>query len=166
MPFSTTGSVISTDLDNMVRGLYRDNSDTALTGTLTETTMKSVAIGANIIGATGAIHVIIGGTITGNAGSKTLRVKFGGVLVDNILGNAGTTQDWQFDIWIFNNNNTTQRIMGKRRDDTTPNLIASGAGTINVDTTQTQTLALTGQLGNVGDTITVRIFDVFVVQIN
>lgn len=150
----------------MYRGLYRDNSDTALTGTLVETTLKSVSIGANTIGATGALHIIAGGTITGAAGTKTLRLKFGGSVIDNILGNAATVTDWQFDMWMFNNNLTTQRLMGKRRDDVSASLIVSGAGSVFIDTAQTQTLLLTGQLGNVGDTITARFFDVFVVQVN
>lgn len=166
MPFSTTASIISTDLDNMYRGLYRDNSDTAITNTTNETTLKSVAIGANTIGPTGMLHILAGGTITGANGTKTLRLKFGGVLIDNILGDAATTQDWQFDMWMYNNNTTTQRLMGKRRADTSTNLITSGAGTVTVDTSQAQNLILTAQLGSALDTITARFFDVFVVQIN
>lgn len=164
MPFSTTGSVISTDLDNMLRGLYRDNSDSALTGTLVETTLKSFTIPANTIGPTGGIHLIIAGTIAGVAGIKTLRLKFGGVLISQINITAPSFPDWGMDTWIFNTATNAQRRRNYQTNDTANVILGYGTGSL--DTTQNQTLLVTGQLGNVGDTITQTMFDVFIVQIN
>src|SRR6266852_3633912 len=109
MPFSTTGSVVSTDLDNMLRGLFRDNSDSVLTGTVVETTLKSVSIAANTIGATGGFHVLITGTISGTAGIKTFKLKFGATTLATIADSGGTTSDWYFDAWCFNTASGAQR---------------------------------------------------------
>lgn len=164
MPFSANASIISTDLDNMLRGLYRDNSDTALTGTLVETTLKSVSIAANAIGPTGALHIIVAGTVTGVAGAKTMRIKYAGTTLGTILYGAGVTNMWMFETLLFNTSNTTQRILNRQVDNTGVSVIA-GYSTPSVDTTQNQLITITGQLGNVADTITATLFDIFVVQI-
>src|SRR6266536_2449701 len=96
-PFSTTGSVISTDLDNMLRGLYRDNSDSLLANSTAEATLKSVSVAGSTLAPTGGFHVIVCGSITGVNGSKTLRLKFGGTTIATITQAAGTTSDWFFD---------------------------------------------------------------------
>src|SRR5215813_8853381 len=108
MPFSTTASIISTDLDNMLRGLYRDNSDSVLTNTLTETTLKSVNVAANTIGATGGFRVVIAGTLAGANNTKTMKLKFGATTLATITQAAGTTSDWYFDAWCFNSATGTQ----------------------------------------------------------
>lgn len=164
MPFSTTASVISTDLDNMVRGLYRDNSDTVLTNTLVETTLKSMSIGGGTIGATGAIHLRICGTLAGTAGTKTMRLSFGGVLLATVTQAAGTTTDWFFDAWCFNTATGAQRWFIYRNTNDALTTTFDYA-TSSVDTTGSQTLKVTGQLGNVLDTTTGTMMDVFVVQI-
>lgn len=165
MPFPTSGSVISTDLDNMIRGLYRDNSDSALTGTTNETTLKSFSVSANTIGATGGLHIIIAGSISGTAGTKTFRLKFGATTIATITQAAGTTSDWYFDVWLYNTATNAQRWFTQRNGN---DLLTSFFDylTSSEDTTQNKTLAVTGQLGAAGDTVTQTMFDVFVVQIN
>lgn len=165
MPFSTTGSVISTDLDNMLRGLYRDNSDSALTNTTNETTLKSVSIAANTIGPTGGFHVMICGSLTGTNSTKTLRLKFGATTLATITQASGTTSDWYFEAWCFNSATNAQRwfIQRNGNDLLTSTFLRT---TSAEDTTANKTLLVTGQLGNVGDTITQTMMDVFVVQIN
>src|SRR5713226_1311016 len=152
MPFSTTGSVVSTDLDNMLRGLYRDNSDSALTGTVAETTLKSVSIAANTIASTGGFHLIIAGSLAGAAGAKTMRLKFGATTIATITDVAATVSDWFFDVWCYNTANNAQRWSVQR---VTNDLLTSTYDYITSaeDTTANKTLAVTGQLGNVADTI-------------
>lgn len=164
MPFSTTGSVISTDLDNMLRGLYRDNSDSGLAATTNETTLKSVAIGANTIGATGGLRIIACGSLTGTAGTKTLRLKLGTTTIATITQGAGTTSDWFFDAWCFNVSATSQRWFVQRNGN---DVLTSSFDytTSGEDTSATKTLAVTGQLGSAADSITLSVFDVFVIQI-
>lgn len=165
MPFNPTGSVISTDLDNMLRGLYRDNSDSSLTNTLAETTLKSVNVGGGTVGATGGLHILIAGSITGTAGTKTFRLKFGSSTIATITQGAGTTSDWFFDAWMFNTATGAQRWFVQRNGN---DLLTSlfDYSNSSEDTTANKTLAVTGQLGNVADTVVAAMMDVFVVQIN
>lgn len=164
MPFSTTASIVSTDLDNMLRGLYRDNSDSALTGTVSETTLKSVSIAANTIGSTGGFHLLIAGSLTGAAGAKTIRLKLGATTIATITDGAATVTDWFFDVWCYNTATGAQRWSVQR---VTNDLLTSSYDytTSALDTTANQTLAVTGQLGNVADTITATMFDLHIIQI-
>lgn len=164
MPFSTTASVVSTDLDNMLRGLHRSNADGAVTGTTVDTTLFSISISANTIGATGGFHVLLAGTLAGTAGTKTLRLLFGSTTLATITQAAGTTSDWYFDAWCFNTATGAQRWFIQRNGN---DLLTSTFDytTSAIDTTANQNLNLQGQLGNSGDTITKTISSVFIVQI-
>lgn len=164
MPFSPTGSVISTDLDNMLRGLYRDNSDTSMSGTTGEVTLKSVSIAANTIGGTGGLRIMVCGSLSGTAGTKTIRLKFGSTTLATITQAAGTVTDWYFDVWCFNSSSGTQRWFIQRNGN---DVLTSSFNysTSTEDTTANKTLSVTGQLSNAGDTITQTMFDVFVIQI-
>lgn len=164
MPFSTTGSVVSTDLDNMLRGLNRDNSDHAQTGSTTETTLASYSVAANTVGATGGFRVLAAGSISGTAGTKTIRLYLGSALIATITQAAGTNSDWFFDAWCFNTATGAQRWFVQRN--TNDALTSSfDYATTSIDTTANQTLKVTAQLGNAADTVTQSIWDVFVVQI-
>lgn len=165
MPFSATASIISTDLDNMLRGLYRDNSDTVLANTTNEVTLKSVSIAANTIAPTGGIHFIMAGTLAGTNSTKTMRLKFGGTTIATITQGAGTTTAWHFDVWMFNSATNSQRLIIRTNVNDLLTLQETYS-TLAIDTTANQTLAVTGQLGNIADTITQTMMDVFVVQIN
>lgn len=168
MPFSSTGSVVSTDLDNMLRGLNRDNSDTSHTGDTTETTLKSYSIPANTIGATGGIYVRASGTASGAGGTKTVHIYFGSA--SNVtLSVASGSQDWAVEMWVFNTSTSAQRV------GTWAYYTASGGGAPTIstapylsrteDTTANTTVKITGTLASSGDTITAKTWDVFVVQI-
>jgi len=163
MPFSPTGSIVSTDLDNMLRGLYRDNSDSVLTGTIAETTLKSVSIAANTLSAIGGFHLIIAGTLAGAAGAKTIRLKLGATTIATITDGAATVTDWFFDVWCYNTASGAQRWSVQR---VTNDLLTSSYDytTSAEDTTANKTLAVTGQLGNVADTITATLFYLHVIQ--
>lgn len=164
MPFSPNASLISTDMDNTLRGFYRDNSDSVLTGTVAQTNLKLIAIGSGVMGPTGAIHVIAAGTLTGTAGTKTLRINFGSTTVATIVQAAGTTSDWYFDAWCFNVATNLQRWFIQRNGN---DLLSSTFDytTSAEDTSSSRNVAITGQLGNAGDTITGTMMDVFIVQV-
>ena len=151
-------------MDNMLRGLYRDNSDSSLSGTTNETTLKSVSIAANTIGNTGGFHAFICGTLIGTAGTKTMRLKFGSTTIATITQAAGTTSDWFFDVWCHNTATNSQRWYVQRNGN---DLLTSTFDytTSTEDTTANKTLAVTGQLGNASDSTNATIMDVFVVQI-
>src|SRR4051812_4044414 len=114
MPFSPNASVISTDLDNMLRGLYRDNADHSLTGTVAETTLQTLTITGATIGPAGRLHIESYGSLAGAAGTKPVRLYFGAIVLATITQGAGTTIDWFFDLTISNTSNEAQRIKIQR----------------------------------------------------
>jgi hypothetical protein len=148
----------------MLRGLHRNNADSALTGSVTETDLQSTSITASTIGATGGLVVMAAGTLAGTAGTKTLRLKLGTTTLATITQAAGTTSDWFFLAFLFNTSANAQRWLIFR---TVNDLITLQGDYITSaeDSATNLTLKLTGQLGNAGDTITQTMFDVLVLQI-
>lgn len=170
MPFSTTGSIVSTDLDNMLRGLYRDNSDHAITGTLVETNLSSVSVAANTIGPTGCLFLLAVGSSIGAGAGKTVKLYLGANLLIALTVPAGN-QCWFIKMWMYNTSTSAQRIYVE--SGTIPAVVGVGAAPVltyyyflgNSDTTANQTLKTTATLGNVGDTCTNSMFDLYVAQI-
>lgn len=159
--FSSTASVVNTDLNNMVRGFYRDNTTHALTGTTAETDFGSVSIPGDTIGATGLIHLIVGGTSSGAGGTKSIKLYIGGFLEASVSIASGT-QSWYLDCWIHNTAANAQRLLifqGYTSNCTV------GVGNSALDTSATQTLKVTGTLASAGDTLSELSFNVFVCQI-
>ena len=171
MPFNPTGSVISTDLDNMLRGLYRDNSDRVITGVITEQPMAGFNISPNVIGPTGALYVVAAGTSSGAGGTKTVALWFGSVQLAALVVPSGL-QSWLIKAWIYNTALNAQRVLVECASiPGAPGTLAAPVLTYAyfataVDTSQNQTLGTRTTNANAGDTCTNTIFDVFVVQIN
>lgn len=170
MPFNTTGSVISTDLDNMLRGLFRDNSDHAVTGTVAETTLSSTSISANTIGPTGGIHILAVGSGVGAAGSKSVKLYLGATVLMTFTVPAGN-QCWFIKAWIYNTATNAQRIYIEAGS------WAAAVGATNVpsptyeyetatlDTTQNQTAKVTTTNSSAADTLTQSMWLGYVIQI-
>ena len=171
MAFSNTDSIVAADLNNMLRGLHRDNTTNSHTGDTVKTTLNSVSVTGGTIGATGLLYVIATGTSTGTAGTKTVSITFGGTdLSEVILIPQANTDNWKLEAWIRNTATNAQRttITGMRSPDTGGTATVSGdfINTETLDTTANLTLAITGELSNGGDTITISTFEVYVVQIS
>src|SRR5438046_6048004 len=122
-----------------------------------------VRIGANTIVPTGGLHIVAVGKITGTAGTKTIRFKFGGTVLVITADNAASLFDWYFEAWCFNSATNAQRWMIHLRNDSTQSDRVAYVTTA-FDTTQNQTILISGQLGNAGDTLMQTIFDIFLVQ--
>ncbi len=163
MPFSASANVISTDLDNMLRGQKQDNSNYAVTGGVVETDMASFTMASNTMGATGALHVVAAGTITGAAGTKRIRLYFGATAIVDTTAAAGVA-DWWIDCWIYNTSASAQRIVGTWSDHQTATNFNKDYITAAIATTSSVIIKLTGILGNAADTITETIFDVLIIQ--
>ena|SRR6266852_5566853 len=170
MPFSTTGSVISTDLDNMLRGLFRDNSDTALTGTIVETNLKSVSISANTIGPTGGLFIKAIGSAIGAGGSKTVKLWIGATVLTTLTVPSGN-QCWFIKAWIYNTATGAQRVYVEAGS--IPAVVGvAGVPVLSYeyetaaeDTTQNKTLKTTVALASAGDTLTHAMWAGYVAQI-
>lgn len=167
MPFSSTASLINTDMDNTLRGVYRDNADHAVTGTTSETDLASTTITGGTIGATGCLHVYAAGTITNAVNNtKTVRLYLGSTAIATVSRTAANAQDWLMYAVISNTAAATQRIgvLFSTADAVT---VSFDYITAAIDTASNQTLEVTGQLTAAGDnTITQTKFEVFVSQIS
>jgi len=164
MAFSSTASIISTDLDNMLRGLYRDNADHAVTGTVSETAMATTTITGGVVGATGGLLIFAAGTLAGTASTKDMRLEYGGTTIATVAHGAATVSDWFFLALMTNTSASAQRWFVLR---STADLLTATFDytTSAIDTSTNQTLEVTGDLANSGDTITQTIMNVFLVQI-
>lgn len=162
MPFTSTQSITATDMNNLLRGLYRDNTTRSTSGT-GEDDLASLSIGANTIGATGSIEMLACGTITGAAGNKTLKAYFGGTNFYNSTAAAGTT-DWIIWARISNTATGAQRIAVVVQPHSGSSVIFDYT-TTTIDTTAAAILKITGECANGADTVTQTMFEVQVQQI-
>ncbi len=162
MAFANTDFIVANDLNNMLRGLHKNNADSAHTGDTNETDLSTLAITGGTIGTTGAIHVIAAGAIAGTAGAKTIKLDFGSTNLGTVNAASGSTNNWYFDVWIFNTATNAQRVVGLSIEGT--NIDGLIRGSASEDTTASVTLKCTATLGNGGDTVTQSIFNVDIVQ--
>jgi len=162
--FANTDSITSTDMNNLLRGLIRDNTSNAHTGSTAETALASTSITGGTMGATGGILIFACGIISGTAGTKTIDLQFGSSTIETITHAAGTTSDWCFLALGVNTATNAQRWFMIR---TVNDLITTSfnTDTTSIDTTANVTVRVTVTLGNAGDTVTQLMWDVFQVQI-
>jgi hypothetical protein len=165
MAFANLDSVTAANLNNMLRGLYRDNTDHAVTGTTNETDMATVSITGGTITATGGIYVVAAGTITDSASAaKTVKLYLGATAVATVSRTGANAQDWLIEAWGFNTTAAAQRwlVRYSTADATT---VTGDYITSAIDTASAATLKVTGTLVDAADTITQTMFDVFEVQV-
>ena len=166
MPFSNTDSLVAADANNMLRGVRRDNTTYSNTGNTNENDMASWAMTGGTMTATGALHIMAAGTITGAAGTKRIRLYFGAtVIVDTTAVGAGSVSDWWMDAWVYNTASAAQRCVVLWHDPMNATNFNMDYITAAIDTTASVTVKVTAQNGAAGDTITETTFDAFVVQI-
>lgn len=165
MAFADTNSLVAADLNNMLRGLYRDNTTHTVTATASETDMGSVSLTAGIVGTTGALHILASGNVTNSAsGTKTIKLYLATTLIATVSRTGANNQNWVIHAWMFNTAANAQRwIIRYSTADSTAT--TSDYTTSSVDTASSQTLKLTGTLTSGSDSIVQAIFDVFVCQI-
>lgn len=133
---------------------YRDSADHSSSGT-GEDTLATATIPANTMGASGSLVVSGGGTITGVAGNKTIKLYFGATSW-SICAAAGDAGDWQFEAVVTNTATNAQRI--NLRAWRNGALVYSGYETTAVDTTGDVEVKVTGECADGGDTITQTLF--------
>lgn len=165
MAFTNSNSLVADDVNNMLRGLVRDNTSHAVTGTTSETDMASTSVTGGTIGTTGGIYVVAAGTVTNSAsGAKTIKLVLASTTIATVSRTAANAQDWLIEAWGFNTAANAQRWL-VRYSTADAVTVTGDYVTSAVDTSSNQTLKLTGTLVDGADTITQTVFDVFVVQI-
>ena len=168
MSITATGSVINTDMINMLRGLYRDNSTHTLTGSVAETTLASTTITGGTMTATGCIYIFAAGNTSGGASTKTVKLILGTTNILSIAGLASGTNVWELRARISNTASNAQRVsafLTYGGSNAAVTVYGNGYGTGTEDTATNLTLKTTGTLANAGDTMANTVFEVFVAQI-
>ena len=162
--FSSTASIAKADVDNMLRGLGKDNTDNSVTGTTNETDLATLSITADTIGATGGLLIIASGDITNSgSGAKTIRLDLGATTLSTISRTGANAQDWSFLVYLVNTATGAQRGM-VIRSTTDANTVDTDFVVASEDTTGTLTLKVTGELANSADTIKQAMFDILIIQ--
>lgn len=163
MPYTNTQSITATDMNNLLRGLYRDNTTRSTSGT-GEDDLGSLTIGANTIGATGSIEVLVCGTVTGAAGNKTIKLYFGGTAIITTATAAGTS-DWMLRARISNTATGAQRIFVEWSDHQSATNFNKDYTTLAIDTTASAILKVAAECANGADVVSQTMMEVQVQQI-
>lgn len=144
------------------RGILTQITDTtqaSLTGTTTETDMKTAyTIPANTFIYSGKRYKIkAAGTFAGT-GTKSVRIRFDSGLVIGFTSASGSTRDWGVDCDVYAVNATSQKVFAKWYEGNAAyNADYSAASN---DMTADREIKITGMLSDVAGSITVEILEI------
>lgn len=135
---------------NVARTLAQSGAPVALTGSVAETVLATIAIPANMMGANGSLDVELLVGHTASADLKSIRVKLGGTTLYAVGGTTDPSLTAKVRIFNANATNVQKAQAGFYGYGSTGAGIAAAA----IDTTLDTTLTITGQLANAADTVT------------
>lgn len=127
----------------------------AVTGTTSETALATITVPAGAMGANGVLRITTQWTTTNSANTKTLRTRFGG-MSGTAFQSTGATASATFrhQVEIHNRNNVSAQV------GMSPSASWGGSGgsatTGAINTASAQSIVLSGQLSNSGETITLE----------
>ena len=162
--FANTDSITATDVNNMLRGIIRDNTDNSHTGNINETALASTTVTGGTIGATGALLILAAGTVTGTNDTKTIDLQFGSSTLASFTHNAAAVNDWMFAVLMVNTTTSAQRTIIIKNVNSLSTLQTDYLAT-SQDTTANRTLRVTVTLANGSDSVTQTMWNVFQVNI-
>lgn len=149
----TLGPVRTFRQDRRIGPVHQDASSRAVTGTLTETTLETITIPANQLGSNGAYRLTFQVLLNIPQGDGRIRVRLNGTSVATVLFAAVASVRVQGEIILHNDGATNdQRVISSwiASDGT----IELGVADQAEDSTSDLTLTITGDLGDVDDSIT------------
>ncbi len=164
MAFANTDSIVANDVNNMLRGLHRDNTDNSHTGDTNITDLASFSMTGGTMGATGRLVIEAAGTVTGAAGAKTIQLFFGATSIFTTTSLTGTG-DWFIRAIISNTATGAQRISTQASTHSSTAIIADYI-TAAIDTTASVTIRCRVTLADAGDTVTQTKYEIQVQQIS
>jgi hypothetical protein len=126
----------------------------SVTGTTTETTLASVTLPGGAMGANGQIEIISLWSYTNSANNKILKVKFGGQQLAAITNTTTATE--QLLNRAANRNNSSSQVSFSAFSTGGIGTSTNAINTFAVNSDSDVTIALTGQLANTGETITLE----------
>lgn len=136
------------------------------TGDTNETVLKSHTISGGSLGINGSVRIKVVGTSGGNNGNKTVRLKFGGQIIAQLVAPASVgTPGWTLFSAFYNRGvDNSQYWSYLWTNELVIALDLTAAGSLK-DTSLDQVLEITGQLGNAADVIGATEFIIEVKQI-
>lgn len=138
---------------SLIKGVYilasSNVAGSAHTGDTLETTLATIQVPANAMGANGTLRITVTARCTGTAGTKTLRVKFGGTTFSETAN--GTTILSVRNAAHVSNRNATNSQIGMGAGSTGYGGSTSDVTTGAIDTTANQDITITVQLANAAD---------------
>lgn len=147
----SAGPVRSTRKARRLGPLHKDTTTRSHTGDTTETTLETITIPANTLGANGSLRIELRYEYTGTAGNKTLRVKLNSTTIFGSINTSAT--DTYGQVLLFNDGSTNaQQAVGFQ---------AHSSGSVDLinntslaeDSTSAMNIVITAQLGNAADQI-------------
>ncbi len=166
MAFANTDSIVANDINNMLRGLHRNNADSSHTGDTNQTALSSFTMTGGTMGSTGRVVIEVAGTVTGAAGAKRILLEFGSGNSTWNSGNITGTSDWFARVIVSNTATNAQRttIEASSHDAATMNVVDTV--TSSEDTTANVTIRVLVTLADGADAVTQTKFEVQVQQIS
>lgn len=133
-------------------------ASTTLTGTAAETTLTTVTVPGNSMGANGVLIITTQWKFTGTANTKQVKTKFGGTIYGDVT-NASAILSHRHQVQIANRNSTSSQV-GNTSSQT--NFAGNGTTVVTsaIDTTADQNIVFTGQLVNTADSITLESYTI------
>jgi hypothetical protein len=125
----------------------------SVTGTTSETTLRSVSVPAGRLRTNGVLRLRAYGTFNDATDNKTIRLKFGTTTLSTQVYTAGTA--WVCDVQLMNVNSASSQRWFGTFNRTTDTLMSFTGGGSSENTANALTLELTGQLANSADTISI-----------
>ncbi len=153
---SNVGNIASLSdlLDDILifRKLAGSSVPATLTGTVAETTLATIAIPAGAMGANGILRITSIWSNTSNGNTKTLRGgRWSGSTI-MLTTNVTTNQSHRMQLTMFNRNSESSQVaQGSGGILYGPS--GTAVATSAIDTASAQSMTLTAQLANAGDTV-------------
>ena len=139
--------------DDCMRIVATDAATVSVTGTTSETTLRTETIPGGLLRTNGVLRLRAYGSFNDATDNKTIRLKFGATTLSTQVYTAGTA--WMCDIQLANvASASTQRWFGAFNR-TTDTLMSFTGGGSSENTASDVAIALTGQLANSADTISI-----------
>jgi hypothetical protein len=135
------------------------------TGNTSETTLATVSLPANVMGANGRLRITSYWTYTNSANNKTLQIRCGTTgngLTGSIWGSTTqtTTRSMRMQNEICNRNSTSSQVLMNGIGTGGWGTTVNAASTDTRDTTVAQDIVLTAQLASSGESITLEYYHV------
>lgn len=142
-----------TELYDGVGGLVaKSGAAVSHTGNTIETTLATIAIPANSLGANGVLRVVTMWSVPNSANTKTGRVRLGATTIASLVGTVITTMRMDTTLLALNATNSQNTVSFYSRGSDA--ILVQGFATSATDMTLSQNLTITAQLALGTETMT------------